>query len=135
MKQIVLSMLIVLGLFLKPAEAQKGVEPEDVIAGQIEAFKADDFEKAFEFASPNIQGMFRTPENFGAMVRNGYPMVWRPGRVEFLEAREIAGRLWQKVLITDEKGALHLLDYQMVEGEDGWRINAVQVLEAPELTA
>ena len=29
---------------------------------QIEAFQADDFERAFEFASPTIQQIFRTAE-------------------------------------------------------------------------
>lgn len=135
MKQIVLSMLIALALFIKPASAEERPELQAVITSQMDAFKTDDLERAFEFASPNIQGMFGSPENFGEMVKTGFPMVWRPGSVEFLEARQIAGRLWQKVLIQDGKGALHLLDYQMVKGEDGWRINAVQVLDAPELTA
>ena len=46
-------------------------EIEANIAAQIKAFEADDFVTAFTFASPNIQNLFRTPENFGAMVRNG----------------------------------------------------------------
>ena len=59
----------------------QGTEIEGVIGNQIEAFKADNFVEAFEFASPNIRGMFRTPENFGRMVTQGYPMVWRPAEV------------------------------------------------------
>ena len=35
-----------------------------------------------------IQGMFGTPARFGLMVRNGYPMVWRPAEVEFLSVEE-----------------------------------------------
>ncbi|CUH43435.1 DUF4864 domain-containing protein [Ruegeria atlantica] len=106
----------------------QNAEIEANIAAQIQAFKADDFVTAFTFASPNIQNFFGTPENFGAMVRNGYPMVWRPADVRFLELREVAGALWQKVMITDSNGQVHVLDYQMVQQENGWKINGVQLL-------
>ncbi|SEO04082.1 protein of unknown function [Salinihabitans flavidus] len=104
---------------------------QGVISDQIARFQADDVEGAFEHASPGIRRLFGTAERFGAMVRQGYPMVWRPGEVRYLNLREIGGALWQKVLIRDRAGRTHLLDYQMVEGENGWKINAVQVLEAP----
>ncbi len=103
-------------------------EIEANISAQIQAFKADDFATAFTFASPNIQRLFGDPENFGIMVRRGYPMVWRPADVRFLELREIGGALWQKVMITDGDGRVHLLDYQMIQRENGWKINGVQLL-------
>ncbi len=103
-------------------------EIEANISAQIQAFKADDFATAFTFASPNIQRLFGDPENFGTMVRRGYPMVWRPADVRFLELREISGALWQKVMITDGDGRVHLLDYQMIQQENGWKINGVQLL-------
>jgi hypothetical protein len=103
-------------------------EIEANIAAQIQAFKADDFDTAFTFASPNIQRLFQTPENFGVMVKRGYPMVWRPADVRFLELREVAGSLWQKVMITDGTGRVHILDYQMVQMGNDWKINGVQLL-------
>ncbi len=103
-------------------------EIEANISAQIQAFRADDFATAFTFASPNIQRLFGDPENFGIMVRRGYPMVWRPADVRFLELREIGGALWQKVMITDGNGRVHLLDYQMIRQENGWKINGVQLL-------
>ncbi|WP_170332236.1 DUF4864 domain-containing protein [Ruegeria arenilitoris] len=106
----------------------QNAEIEANITAQIQAFKADDFSTAFTFASPNIQRLFGTPENFGVMVRRGYPMVWRPADVRFLELREVAGALWQKVMITDSDGRVHILDYQMVQQESGWKINGVQLL-------
>ena len=75
-----------------------------------------------------IRWLFGDPENFGIMVRRGYPMVWRPADVRFLELREIGGALWQKVMITDGDGAVHILDYQMIQQENGWKINGVQLL-------
>jgi len=108
---------------------------ESTITGQFEAFKADDFEGAFQFASPNLQMMFRSAENFKRMVTAGYPMVWKHSEFRFLDLREAAGTLWQKVQVTDLKGFTYLLDYQMVETPDGWRIAAVQLLDPPSVSA
>ncbi len=102
-----------------------------VIASQIEAFQADDFATAFGFASPTIRQIFRTPENFGTMVRQGYPMVWRPADVEFLSTDMIDGQLWQNVMIRDQQGGLFILEYEMIPLGDGWKINAVRMREAP----
>ena len=103
----------------------------EVIGEQIAAFKQDDFATAFGFASPNIRGLFGTPERFGAMVRNGYPMVWRPSDVRFLELHEQGGEIWQEVLLSDANGVSWRLYYQMVHGPDGWRINAVEFRGLP----
>jgi Domain of unknown function (DUF4864) len=117
-----------------PAAAQE--EPiQQTIQNQLNAFQADDFATAFTFASPMIKGIFGSAENFGAMVSQGYPMVYRPSAVKMLELREVAGNLWQRVMITDEAGRTHLLDYQMIETADGWQINAVQLLQAPDIGA
>ena len=126
MRRLLLALSLSAGL-ASGAFAQNA-EIEANIAAQIQAFKADDFATAFTFASPNIQRLFGDPDNFGAMVRNGYPMVWRPADVRFLELREIAGNLWQKVMITDANGRIHLLDYQMIQQDGGWKINGVQLL-------
>jgi hypothetical protein len=101
---------------------------EGTIRGQIDAFLADDFARAFTFASPTIQGIFGTPENFGAMVRQGYPMVYHPTAVRMLEQREVSGNIWQRIMVTDQAGATHMLDYQMIETDKGWQINGVQLL-------
>lgn len=108
---------------------------ELTIDSQIEAFLRDDFDAAFGFASDSIKGVFGSPERFGQMVRNGYPMVWRPGEVRYLELRDVDGALWQKVLIRDRLGRLHVLDYQMIETAEGWRINGVQLLSPPDVGA
>ncbi|MEM7320650.1 MAG: DUF4864 domain-containing protein, partial [Pseudomonadota bacterium] len=76
--------VVLAAVFSTSANAQS-TEIEANITAQIEALKVDDFAAAFEFASPQIQQIFRTPENFGAMVQSGYPMVWRPADVRFLE--------------------------------------------------
>lgn len=121
------------------AAAQDALAPNDRIEGtirsQIDAFLQDDFETAFRFAGPGIQRMFRTPDNFGAMVRNGYPMVWRPEDVEFGALQDRADGLWQRVFVQDADGQSHVLDYRMQRVEGEWRIAGVRVLPAPDLSA
>jgi len=125
------AVLVALALAL-PVAAQE--EPiRRTIQNQLDAFQADDFARAFSYASPTIKGMFGTPENFAAMVKQGYPMVYRPAEVEMQDLREVAGNLWQRVRITDQAGAGWFLDYMMVETAEGWQINAVQILPAPDI--
>jgi Domain of unknown function (DUF4864) len=133
MRRIAFAILTALCL-AAPAAAQDN-PMQATILNQLEAFKADDFDRAFAFASPMIKGIFATPQNFGAMVVQGYPMVHRPAAVKMLEARDVAGNLWQKVMITDQAGRTHILDYQMVEGPEGWQINGVQILPEPGVGA
>lgn len=133
MRRLLLALSLSAGL-ASGAFAQSA-EIEANIAAQIQAFRADDFATAFTFASPSIQRLFRNADNFGAMVRNGYPMVWRPADVRFLELREVDGALWQKVMITDGNGRVHLLDYQMIPLTEGWKINGVQLLGAADPAA
>ncbi|MDO6725807.1 DUF4864 domain-containing protein [Cognatishimia sp. 1_MG-2023] len=105
-------------------------EIQDVISRQIEAFQEDDVEAAYGFASPSIQNLIGSPARFGAMVRNGYPMVWRPSDFRFLELKELRGTYRQKVLFKDTHGVFHELEYQMLLIEDRWRINGVRYLQA-----
>ena len=110
--------------------AAQSEEIEGTIRSQMDAFLQDDFDTAFSFASPSIKGIFGSPENFGRMVREGYPMVWRPDDVEFGSLREENGRLRQRVTVIDGAGRAHALDYDMIETPDGWQINGVELIRA-----
>jgi hypothetical protein len=79
--------------------------------------------------------MFGSPENFGRMVENGYPMVWDNRNADFQDLTEEGGELRQVVRIEDAEGRGWLLDYSMIETEAGWKINGVQVRPAPDLSA
>jgi hypothetical protein len=132
-----LMLLAIAVVALRPVAAQTGPNAaiEATIRSQLDAFLADDFATAFTFASPMIRDIFGTPERFGEMVRQGYPMVWRPAEVRYLELRPVAGELWQRVMIVDQAGALHMLDYRMIPDGDGWRINGVHILRAAQIGA
>jgi hypothetical protein len=131
----ILALVIALGLTAPSlAEEPRVVAIEEVISSQIQAFLADDFETAFTFASPDLQRMFQTPERFGAMVRNGYPMVWRPSRVEFLGLENVEGLLVQRVLIEDSQGQYFVAEYAMQVTDDGWQIRGVHIERSAEMS-
>ena len=105
------------------------------ITSQIEAFLKDDFVRAFTYASPSIRSMFKTPENFGRMVRTGYPMVWRPEEFIFLEHRKDPGGRSQDIQIVDQEGEVHYLRYFLNNTTSGWKISGVQFLDPSDYSA
>ncbi|MHC9234779.1 DUF4864 domain-containing protein [Pseudooceanicola sp. 502str34] len=112
--------------------AQDQAEIEGVISDQLGAFVAGDVPRAWTHASPMIQSLFGSPENFARMVREGYPMVWAPKRHDFLDLREEGGRLKQRVIVRDGRGAEFALDYDMIRTQNGWKINGVTFAPAPD---
>jgi hypothetical protein len=119
----------------QPPRMPRGDAIRQVISDQISALRADDFEQAFTYASPSIKRLFREPRALRPMVRDGYPMVWRPADVRFtvLERARRPDRPERRV--TDERGALHVLDYEMIETERGWEINGVRVRRPSDAAA
>ena len=128
---------ILLGLFLAvSAVAQdSGRAIEGIITDQIANFEADDLDGAFDHASPKIRGLFGTPETFGQMVREGYPMVWRPAEVRFLNRRDAAGGPVQRVQVTDASGQVFHLDYMMIDTASGWKIDGVVIVKPAGVAA
>ena len=67
------------------------------------------------------------------MVQQGYPMVWRPAEVQYLALEPRGGQMVQRVLVTDQNGGLHVLEYYMIQTENGWQIDGVSLLPAPDI--
>jgi len=108
---------------------------EAVIDDQIRDFEAGDAQGAFDHASPGIQGKFGDPQTFARMVREGYPMIWRPARREWGDL-EKGPRGWvQTVLFVDQAGLLHEADYRMELVDGVWRIDGVVVRRMPGATS
>ncbi len=91
MRTLMLAAAMLLGL-ATGAAAQDADPIRSVIQGQMDAFIAKDPVTAFTFASPMIKGMFGSPENFGAMVSSGYPMIWNPSAVKYLGSARCCGQ-------------------------------------------
>jgi hypothetical protein len=108
-----------------------------IISGQIEAFRADDGERAYSFAAPIIKRIFPTPDTFMSMVRNGYQPVYRPQSFEFGDASLApSGRPTQRVKLIGPDGLSYEAIYTMEQQPDGtWQISGCAIVRAPELGA
>lgn len=94
------------------------------VRSQLDAFANDDAEKAFALASRSIRRRFGTAQQFIALVRNDYPVVYRPASVEFYEADQIGGKVYQPVQFSDRSGQYWLAMYEVQRQPDGrWLIN------------
>lgn len=126
---LILGLVLVTALTARAEESAAAIRA--VIADQIDDFQRNDLEGAFAHASPGIQMQFGGPERFGLMVRQGYPMIWRPSGWDWrgLEARP---RGWvQTVMFMDAAGRIYEADYIMVEVDGSWRIDGVLMRRLP----
>ena len=115
----------------QPVSAADARAARSVVAAQLDAFANDDAERAFSYAAPEIRTMFGTPERFLAMVRAGYPVVYRAASVTFLVPVRVDGELVQGVHLTDADGALWLATYRLERQRDGMlRIKGCEVQPA-----
>jgi hypothetical protein len=137
-------LVAVLGLLAVQANAQSAGSLGDadrtairgVIEQQLAAFRRDDGNAAFAYASPMIRQMFGSPDNFMAMVRGGYPPVYRPREVEFRDLADIDGRLTQRVLLVGPDGTVVVAHYFMQRQPDGsWLINGCVLKGAEDRSA
>ena len=112
------------------AQVSDSVQPDEraavrsVIEGQLSAFAADDADRAFSFASQNIQEMFITARNFMDMVRIAYPVVYRPAGVSFQVPVKRGEDVWQAVQMRDAQGIDWVAIYNLQRhGNGAWKIN------------
>lgn len=126
-------LLAALGAIVVPARAA-GVSKADarkvraVIEAQLAAFAADDAKRAFSYATRDIREMFGTPERFVAMVREAYPVVYRPASVAFLQPEAIDGTVIQAVEMVDAEGHVWMAVYRLERQRDrSWRISACEI--------
>ena len=95
-----------------------------VIESQLAAFAANDARRALSYAAPGIREKFGTPEGFLTMVREGYPVVYRPTSVTFLRPERSGSDIMQAVQMKDSEGFLWLTVYQLQRQADrSWRIS------------
>ena len=98
-------------------------EIKSIVNQQLEAFKNDDFEKAYSFASPTIKKMFNSTEVFRKMVIGGYQAVYRPQSIKIGSVEIIKGVATLKVYLVDPNGEFVTANYLMEQQEDGeWLI-------------
>lgn len=91
-----------------------------VVQAQLDAFAADDARRAFSFASPSARKHLGSPDALITLVRQSYPVVYRPATVVFLKPQLIDGIMVLGVHMTDKRGAAWLATYSLERQPDGW---------------
>lgn len=105
-----------------------------VISEQLDAFARDDGPRAFSLATAGIRAQFGSPEVFMEMVRNEYPVVYRPKSVQFEPPELVEGRVVQPVRMTDAAGRAWIAVYPMRREADGrWRTDGCLLHRLPGL--
>jgi len=104
---------------------EDGQAVQATVRAQLAAFAGDDAERAFSYAAPNIRALFQTPENFMAMVRQAYPVVYRPADLRFLTPKSLDAAVVQPVHMRDAGGLSWLAMYTLQRQADGgWLISS-----------
>ena len=94
-------------------------EFQRIITAQIGAFRADDGQAAYDYAAPIVHKIFPTVDVFMAMVKQGYPQVYRPQSFTFNDTMiDPLGRPAQKVTIVGPDGKTYIAIYTMEKQAD-----------------
>ncbi len=95
------------------------------IMKQLEAFRRDDYDAAYVFASADVKQLFDR-RAFERMVKDGYPEIARSTSAAVARA-EVApdGDVYVHLRIRGANGSGIEALYQMVRERDGWKINSV----------
>lgn len=133
--QLVFAALFVALQALMPAQAEtlsakdeKAVQT--VVQSQLAAFAKDDADKAFSYAAPELRKTIGNSSAFMAMVKNSYPVVYRPASVAFLKPESSGDDVVQRVQMLDASGASWLAVYSLQRQKDKtWRISGCALVE------
>jgi len=108
---------------------------EKTIRDQLDAFEREDADGAFGFATPDIQRMFGSSENFMQMVREHYEPVYRATGVQFERLAQVDGQWVQTVRLTDDEGKVWRALFTMRRQVDhGWKVGGCQLVETSALS-
>lgn len=119
---------------LTPAQAARFTAVDEknvreVVQGQLDALARDDADKAFSYAAPNVRQAVGTASGFLAMVRDGYPVVYRPASVAFLKPEGQGDQVVQRVHMLDADGESWLAIYSLQrQPNKAWRITGCVVV-------
>jgi hypothetical protein len=110
-----------------PAGAQSAASKAaaEPILKQLDAFRRDDYDAAYGFASAEIRDVYDRA-GFERMVRTGYPEIARSTYALVAGTEERPdGHVLVRVRIRGANGNSVEAVYDMVNQPDGWRINGV----------
>jgi Domain of unknown function (DUF4864) len=76
-------------------------EIRELVKTQLAAFEKNDAGLAFAHGSDAIRRRFKSAQEFVGLVRDEYPVVYRPHSAEFYRVDEIAGKMFLPVQLAD----------------------------------
>jgi hypothetical protein len=118
----------VLALWPAAVAAQAEADAKDaggVVMQQLDAFRQDDFDTAYTFASTEIHQLFDRPR-FEQMVRTDYPEIARSTSAVIDGTRRgDSGQLYLFLRIRGANDCVVEAVYEMVREGGSWRINGV----------
>ena len=122
------ALLLVTALTALASSAGAQANPDqasDAVLQQLDAFRRDDYERAYSFASMEIHSIFDR-RGFEAMVRRGYPEIAKCARARVVD-RKIApdGHVFLKVKIVGVNGRHVEAVYELIWEQGAWKINGV----------
>lgn len=130
-----LMFLLILGLSLvAPARSASDQDQiKTVIESQLNAFAIDNGAEALSYAAPLVKQIFQTPEQFMAMVKQGYQPVYRNSNRIFGDVfKDGLGRPAMRVVLTGADGKRYEALYAMEKQNDGlWKIAGCVILAIP----
>ena len=126
-----LALLLLVPALATQAQTPAPKEASEPVMKQLEAFRRDDFDTAYSFASSEIRQLFDRPA-FEHMVKNGYPEIAR-STFAGVAASTVApnGHVYLSVKIHGSNGNSIEALYQLVLENGQWKINGVTAKPDP----
>lgn len=109
---------------LEPSEEAVKSEITAVIEGQLAAFRAGDFDKAYSFASAPVREKFPLA-SFKQMVRTGYPLIAASVKADYGTCIDDGTQASIFVQVEAKDGSKKVYQYGLVREAAGWRITGV----------
>lgn len=115
-----------------PSSEQVQAELEAVVRAQLDAFREDDYFRAFQYAANELQ-MNMDVMQFEVMVKSGYPIIARGAVRFFCHAYDTGNEAVMDVEVVDGKrNARYRYVLRKQLGE--WKVSGVREVESPGLT-
>lgn len=109
---------------LHPSKPAVKTELTEVITAQLAAFRANDYPKAYTFASSEIRDLFPLAE-FETMVRNGFPVIAQSSTAAFGLALDAGDEAVVTVRVEGKTKNSVAYQYHLKKEAGHWRIAAV----------
>ena len=123
--------LVVSALF-SGARAQEATPWQEVITGQVQAFRDHDAPAALSFAGQGFQTRFKSAEEFFAVIMgSGYSPIMESRSHSFGSFQKIDDKtVAQQVRFSGTNQRLYEAVYLLVEEAAGWRVQGVQLVKS-----